>query len=64
MKAARTASRRGVGPLAPHGASKPEAVLLASHRSTPDGNAVAEVLVLSDGPANGSPRLYTVTIPG
>lgn len=51
-----------LGPLAPHGASKPEAMLLASLRAGPDGT-VAEVLLLSDGPANGSPRLYTVTLP-
>lgn len=51
-----------LGPLAPRGASKPEAMLLTSHRSGPDGT-VAEVLLLSDGPANGSPRLYTVTLP-
>lgn len=52
-----------LGRLAPHGTSKPEAMLLASHRPGPEGGAIAEVLVLSDGPRNGSPRLYTLAIP-
>lgn len=54
---------RRLGRLAPHGASKPEAMLLASYRLGPDGSALAEVLVLSDGPQNGSPRLHTLAIP-
>lgn len=53
---------RRLGRLAPHGESKPEAMLLASYRLHPDG-PVAQVLVLSDGPQNGSPRLYTLAIP-
>jgi hypothetical protein len=59
----RTGKVRQLGRLAPHGASKPEAMLLASHTVSAAGDAVAEVLVLSDGPNNGSPRLYSLAIP-
>ena len=59
----RTGKVRRLGRLAPHGASKPEAMLLASYRQDPAGSAVAEVLLLSDGPGNGAPRLYTLAVP-
>lgn len=57
----RTVRRLGV--LAPIEGDKVEGLLLASHAPNPDGSAKTELLVLSDHPANGRPRLFSLDIP-
>ncbi len=49
--------------LAPITGDKVEGLLLAGHSPNADGGAKAELLVLSDHPANGRPRLFSLTIP-
>lgn len=56
-----TVQRLGV--LSPIDGDKVEGLLLAGYAPTADGGAVAELLVLSDHPANGRPRLFSLTIP-
>lgn len=52
-----------LGALPAHGGDKPEAMLLASYTADPGGGATAQVLILSDGPENGRPRLYPLNLP-
>jgi hypothetical protein len=56
-----TVQRLGV--LQPITGDKVEGLLLAGHITNADGSAKAELLVLSDHPANGHPRLLSLTIP-
>lgn len=52
-----------LGTLEPIDRDKVEALLLADYTLRADGSAIAELLVLSDHPANGRPRLFTLEIP-
>lgn len=52
-----------LGAIEPIGRDKVEGLLLAAYAPQADGSATAEVLILSDHPANGRPRLFSLEIP-
>jgi hypothetical protein len=52
-----------LGTIARHGDEKPEGLLLAALSPAGPTGASATVLVLSDHPPNGNPRLYDLAIP-
>ena len=52
-----------LGVLAPIKGDKVEGLLLAGHTPNTDSSAKAELLILSDHPANGRPRLFSLDIP-
>lgn len=52
-----------LGALEPIERDKVEGLLLAGYAPHPDGSARADLLVLSDHPANGRPRLFSLDIP-
>lgn len=54
---------RRLGTLEPIERDKVEGLLLADYTPRADGSAEAELLVIADHPANGRPRLFSVTIP-
>lgn len=52
-----------LGVLEPITGDKVEGLLQAAYAANADGSAKAELLILSDHPANGRPRLFSLDIP-